>query len=169
MWAARPRTSGIQQQAVPLPPIPQASWGSSHFVDGDNSHVSVKAVGGWKETLRTHTGSISYSDHHLLLSHPIPWRENVSPGICLAQPGIRARSLYDLELSHLSISSSGSPPSPHRYHQRCRDKGTSASRWVLFPSRMGLFQLHFTPSPEDCINISRRMQIREEKKTFYKH
>lgn len=55
------------------------------------------------------------------------------------------------------------PPVPH-HRQRGGGKDSSASSWVLFPSGMGLLQLPFTASPEVCINISRRVQIRKEKK-----
>lgn len=62
---------------------------------------------------------------------------------------------------HVFFTPRSPPPSPPLTLQGQKRLGT---RWVLFPSRMGLFQLHFTAFPEDSINISRRMQIRGGKK-----
>lgn len=93
----------------------------------------------------------------LSLSH----REDVSLGVLL-------RSACDWILKRVKTGRDSSfpvffkLPTPIATTTRCR--GTSASRWVLFPSGMGLFQLHFAASPVDWVNISRRMQIRKKKK-----
>lgn len=82
MQAARPRNSEKWEFRSKLCLCLPGLWllrALPILLMGTRVTVSVEPVGGCKAALRTHTGSISYSDHHLLLSHPVPWRGKCFP------------------------------------------------------------------------------------------
>lgn len=63
------------------------------LISGTGVDITVKPRSGQKEALKTHVGSISYSDHQPLISHTTPEGKYFPQGFCLAVPQIKACSL----------------------------------------------------------------------------